>query len=434
MGLGLLGRAVGDAQFLAQNGADLVVTDLKGADELRASLAVLEPYPRVKYRLGGHDTADFQNRDFILKAAGVPFDSPYIKEAEKNGIPVKMSASWFAKLAGVPVVGVTGTRGKSTTVAMLYDIMKAAHSTGSGQAGMNVLLGGNVRGVSTLALLPDVTPDSIALMELDSWQCRGFGDEDISPSVAVFTTFFDDHLNYYRGNRTHYFEDKAHIFLHQESSDTLVASKDVAEKIRNEYGSRIRSTLVIADDRPFPKGWTLQIPGDHTILNAQCALSAARALGIDDDVTKAALAGFQGVPGRLEMIRDVRGVRIYNDTTSTTPEATIAGLSALDTGNKNIILILGGADKGLTMDALVALAKKKAKKIILLSGTGTDRVKDSLPGVSVYDELHHALQDAMDSAHAGDIVLFSPAFASFGMFKNEFDRGDQFVVAVNALR
>lgn len=424
MGLGLLGRAVGDAEFLAQNGADLIVTDLKGDEDLRASLKVLEPYPNVKYRLGGHEMEDFKNRDYILKAAGVPFDSPYIKEAEKNNIPVKMSASWFVALSKIPVVGVTGTRGKSTVTHMLYDIMQAA--------GMETLLGGNVRGVSTLAFLPQVKENSLALMELDSWQCKGFGDEEMSPSVAVFTSFFKDHMNYYHDNMGHYFADKAQLFLNQKPSDTLVATGSVAQKIQ-EYKKEPPSQLVVADEKPFPKEWKLSVPGEHNILNAQCALAAARALGIDDEVTKQALENFKGVPGRLELVREVKGIKIYNDTTATTPEATRAGIDALDSGNKNLILIMGGADKGLPMDILIPEVQNRTKKVILLAGSGTETIKDKLSQAPIYEELSLALQDAVDSAKEGDTILLSPAFASFGMFKNEFDRGDQFNALVQAI-
>ena len=220
-GLGLLGRGVGDVEFLASSGAELLVTDLKSATELQLSLDRLKPFSNITYVLGEHREEDFRNRDFILKGPTVPFDSPFIATAKKEKIPVKMSASWFAELADVPVVGVTGTRGKSTTTRMLYDIMKAA--------GMNVILGGNIRGVSTLALLPEVTKDSIALMELDSWQCRGFGEAGMSPRIAVFTSFMKDHMDYSRGDEAHYMEDKAQIFLHQEPSDTLVASAQASE-------------------------------------------------------------------------------------------------------------------------------------------------------------------------------------------------------------
>src|SRR5512133_3938987 len=150
MGLGLLGRGVGDARYLAECGAELIVTDLKSREELAESVAQLAEFKNITFVLGEHRLEDFRNRDFILKAAGVPLDSIYIAEAESHAIPIRMSADLFAEISGVTCVGITGTRGKSTVAHMLYAILK--------EAGKQVLLGGNVRGVSTLALLDDVTP------------------------------------------------------------------------------------------------------------------------------------------------------------------------------------------------------------------------------------------------------------------------------------
>lgn len=423
LGLGLLGRGVGDTKFLAQEGAELIVTDLKTEEELAPSLEQLKEFPNITYVLGEHRMEDFKDRDFILKAAGVPLDSPYIGEAKKNGIPVKMSASWFAELTDIPIVGVTGTRGKSTVTHMLHEILK--------EAGKSVLLGGNVRGVSTLALLPEIRKDLIALMELDSWQCQGFGEAKISPNIAVFTTFMDDHLNYYKGDRDRYLEDKAQIFLHQKESDVLIASSQVAPILEEKYGGQIKSQFVVASPDMFPEGWKLQVPGEHNILNAVCAIDTARALKIESDVIKRVLENFKGVPGRLELIREVRGVKIYNDTTATTPDAMAAAVSALkDRGN--IILIAGGADKGLNIEKFIQSARE-CKKVILLVGTGTDRVKESLADAVVHDSLESAFSDAVASAEAGDQILLSPGFASFGMFTNEFDRGDQLVALVKSL-
>lgn len=422
MGLGLLGRAVGDAKFLAEQGAELIVTDLKSADELAPSLEILKPYPSITYRLGGHDLTDFRGCDYILRAPNVPLSSPYLAEAKKHHTPIKMSASWFAELAEIPTVGVTGTRGKTTTTMMLYDIMRAAN--------MEVLLGGNIRGVSTLALLPSVTSESIALMELDSWQCRGFGDAGISPNVAVFTTFFPDHFNYYK-TMDAYFADKAEIFLRQKPEDTLVVSSQVLPYME-VFKNRVPSKVIVAK----PGHLSLSVPGEHNQLNAACALAAARALGIDDDVSLAALAVFQGVPGRLELIREVNGVKIYNDTTATTPEATLAALRALSHDGRptSVILIMGGADKGLDMSALVTEISKRTKKVVYLAGTGTGRLQSPDSGAMIYhDTLQAALEKAVAAAEPGDSILFSPAFASFGMFKNEYDRGDQFNALVEAL-
>lgn len=420
MGLGLLGRGIGDAKYLASVGADLIVTDLKSADALASSVAELAEFPNVTFVLGEHRLEDFRGRDLIVKAAGVPLNSPYIEEARKEGTHIAMSGALLAKLTKLPCVGVTGTRGKSTVTHMIDEILKAD--------GRKTLLAGNVRGVSNLALLPQATSEHTLVMELDSWQLQGFAEEGISPQVSVFTTFFPDHLNYYNGDLEAYLNDKAHIFRNQTKSDTLVLGSQARGSVQGAYPD-IRSKVVIAGDE-FPSDWTLAIPGGHNRYNAALALAAARALGVEDAVTKEALERFSALPGRLEFVREVNGVRVYNDNNSTTPEATTVALKALDTGTRNIILIMGGADKTLAMDALLAELPARTKKVLLLAGTGTERIKSELPDAAVYDSLAAAVTDAMSAARAGDVVLFSPAFASFGMFKNEYDRGDQFVELV----
>jgi UDP-N-acetylmuramoylalanine--D-glutamate ligase len=422
MGLGLLGRGVGDARYLAECGAELIVTDLKSREELAESVASLESFPNITFVLGEHRLEDFRGRDLILKAAGVPLDSVYIAEAKKNGIPVRMSADLFAEIAGIMCVGVTGTRGKSTVVHMLYAILKEAEK--------KVLLGGNVRGVSTLALLKEATLEHIAVLELDSWQLQGWGEARISPQVAVFTTLYPDHLNYYTNDPEQYLADKANIFLYQGEADMLVLGKQCAPTIIDRYGERIGSKTLVVDTLALPDTWTLRIPGLHNRYDAALALAAARVLEVPDETSRIALTAFAGVPGRLEFIREVNGVKVYNDTTSTTPEATLAALAALDPAHT--VLIAGGSDKNLDMDALVAKLPE-VKKVVLLAGTGTDRIKDQLQNTSIYGSISEAMQEAMRAAEPGDTLLFSPAFTSFGMFKNEFDRGDQFSKLVNAL-
>jgi UDP-N-acetylmuramoylalanine--D-glutamate ligase len=320
----------------------------------------------------------------------------------------------------VPAVGITGTRGKSTTTHLLAAILAAA--------GKHVLLGGNVRGVSTLALLDEVRGDGseIAVLELDSWQLQGFGAARMSPQVAVFTTFFPDHLNYYGGDLNAYLADKANIFLNQREGDTLVLGSQCAAPVEKAYKDKMRAKIVIADTLDVPMDWQLLMPGEHNRYDAACALAAARAIGVEDAVSRSAVESFRGVPGRLEFVRDVAGVKVYNDTTATTPDATIAALKALDNGSRNIVLIMGGADKNLDMTPLLAEMPQRAKRVIMLAGTGTSRVLQWLPEASVYDSLEAAVAEAFKAAVPGDTVLFSPAFASFGMFKNEFDRGDQF--------
>jgi UDP-N-acetylmuramoylalanine--D-glutamate ligase len=426
MGLGLLGRGLGDVRYLASCGAELIVTDLKTEEQLSSSLEELKDVSGVTYVLGEHRLEDFRERDFILKAAGVPLNSPYIEEAGRNGIPVKMSASWFAEIADIPVIGVTGTRGKSTTTHMIHAVLE--------HAGFPMLLGGNVRGVSTLALLPEVEIGSIALLELDSWQLQGFGDAKRSPNIAVFTTFFPDHMNYYPDMDT-YLADKAQIFLYQQPTDTLVLGGQCAELIQEKYADRINAFVVTVGAHDFRADWELPIPGEHNRYDAALAVEAARAMDVDDETIREALADFKGVPGRLELVREVDGVSYYNDTTATTPDAVVAALSALTERHAGkIALVTGGADKGLDMDPYVDAVRQHASHVTLLAGTGTERVRGAFPDATVCESLAEAFNDARAHAEAGGAVVLSPGFASFGMFKNEYDRGDQFNALVSALK
>lgn len=422
MRIGLLGRGVGDARFLAEAGADVLVVDDASQAVMQPSVDALKGLPNIRFKFGPYDLADFRTCDLVLKGAGTPLNSPEIAEAKKHGIPVRMSADLFVERAGIETVGITGTRGKSTVTHMLDALLK--------EAGKNVLLGGNIRGVSTLALLKDAKPDDIAVLELDSWQLQGFGEARLSPRIAVFTTFYDDHLNYYKDSPEQYLADKANIFLYQKENDVLVLGKQCAPLVIEKYGKRIAAKTLVVDELKLPDTWTLLVPGQHNRYDAALALAVARELGIPDEASRKVLADFPGVPGRLELIREINGVKVYNDTNSTTPEATLAALAALDPAKT--VLIMGGSDKGLDMSGLVARANE-AKKVLLLSGTGTDTIRKDLPEAPVFDSPEAAVAEAFKAAGEGDNLLFSPAFASFGMFKNEYDRGDRFNAIINAL-
>lgn len=437
MRIGLLGRGVGDAAYLAKCGAEVLVVDDAPQEVMQPSVDALSEFPNITFKFGKYDLDDFRTCDMVLKGARTPLDSLEIAEAKKNNIPVRMSADLFAEFAGIPIIGITGTRGKSTVTHMLFNILQTAYDLGlsrgaAGRTGKPVL-GGNVRGVSTLALLDEATPEHVAVLELDSWQLQGFGEARISPHIAVFTTLYPDHQNYYKNHPEMYLADKANIFLYQTSKDTLILGKQCAAVIIEKYSEHIESKTLVADELKLPDTWILKIPGLHNRYNAALALAAARALDIDDVMSRKALETFGGVPGRLELVAEKKGVKIYNDTTATTPEATLAALSALDTGTKNIVLIMGGADKDLDMNALLFEIPNRVKRTILLAGTGTNRVIEFLPEASVFDTLAKAVDEAVAAAESGDTILFSPSFASFGMFKNEYDRGDQFNTLVKKL-
>lgn len=427
MGLGLLGRGINVAKFLAQQGANLTVTDLKPKERLEASLEELRPYEKqITYVLGEHRLEDFANCDLVIKAAGVPLDTPYIETAHKNNVPVEMDASLFTQLApeGVSVIGITGTRGKSTTTHLIYHILQ--------MAGKTVYLGGNVRGLATLPLLEKVKTGDYVVMELDSWQLQGFGEAKISPRVSVFTNLMMDHMNYYKGDMERYFEDKANIFLFQKSDDTLVMTKEIGEKIKEKYGQKIRGKIVKIGITNFPADWKLLLPGEHNRVNAALAIAVGRALGIADTSIKQAVESFQAVEGRLQFLGEKNGTKVYNDNNATTAEATVAGLEAVAKG-RNVVLIMGGSDKGLNMDSLVSTINQCCRAVVLLSGTGTETIRDqimALPNLVIEEDekLEETIKKAIKIAKKNDVILFSPAFASFSKyFENEYQRNDLFV-------
>ncbi len=432
MGLGLLGRGVGDAAFFAEAGADLTVTDLKSEKDLASSLEILKKYNNIKFVLGEHRLEDFRNADLVIKAAGVPLESPFIAEAEKNNVPIKMSTQIFVENTKATVVGVTGTRGKSTVSYLLHAILNE-HYKGTGH---QVFLGGNILGVSTIDFLNKTKEGDVAVLELDSWQLQGF--KDLSLKVAVFSTFMRDHLNYYGGSMEKYFADKANIYRSQKPDDTLVVSEQVLEYIE-KFGPKPVSKVVVAKAGDVPGLWQVQIPGEHNKLNIALASAAAKALGVAEETIKVAVEKFKAAPGRLEKIRNFNGIDIYNDTNSTTQEATIAGLKALGK-DKKTILIFGGADKKLQVDSLLSLIPEYAKALVVLPGSGTDTIKDKieemrsrLPIVFVRS-MNEAVSEAVKFSISSDRILMSPGFASFGLFKNEYDRGDQFNAAIMNLK
>lgn len=445
LGLGLLGRGLGDTKFLAECGADLIVTDLKNEEQLKTSIDQLKKF-KIKFVLGEHRLEDFRNRDFILKAAGVPLNSPFIEEARKNNIPIKMSASWLAELSPATIIGVTGTRGKSTTTHLIYEILNQ-HSMLAKSRG-KVYLGGNVKGVATLPLLAKVKANDLVVMELDSWQLQGFGEAKVSPHISVFTNLMVDHQNYYgpisatagKTGMELYFADKSNIFANQKKDDLLIVSGEAKRVIRDTYREVIKSQIIVATAVDVPKNWKIKIIGQHNLTNVALAVQVARLLGVDDKLIKKVVEAYKGVPGRLELVREVKGVKYYNDTTATTPDGVMAALTALGGGvRKKIILLAGGADKMLEYKKMGQAIDREIKSLVLFKGAASDKIIATLPKrhdyfIYVVDNMKDAIRHALDLAEKGDIVLLSPGAASFGIFKNEFDRGEQFNKIIKSLK
>lgn len=428
MGLGLLGRGIGDAAFIAEAGAaEVIVTDKKSADELASSVEQLSHFDNISFVLGEHRLEDFEGRDLILVAAGVPMDSEYLEHAKEAGVPLAQSAALFAELSGIPIIGITGTRGKSTTTHMIYHVLTQTFEG-------TILLGGNVRGLSNLQLLKQVTEDSVAVLELDSWQLQGFGWSKRSPHIAVFTNFMEDHLNYYHGDMQAYFEDKANIFKYQKDHDVLVTIPEVFEWAKKLNGVSLGQEVVLVDESVIPDDAKLAMPGEHNRLNAALAYKALEALGLSEEEIFAGLASFPGVEGRLQYLGEVNDVKIYNDNNATTPQAVVMGMKAVgNQDDKNVIWIGGGAKKDIDTTELLRTIPEYCKKVVLLEGTGTDTIKDQIE-CEVVGSVAEAVTSALATSEPGDVLLFSPGFASFGMFKNEYERNDVFLEVINSIQ
>ena len=438
MGLGLLGRGIRDVAFLAKCGADLTVTDLKNSNDLKKSLNKLKKFRNIEYVLGEHRLQDFENKDFILRAPNAPLDSIYLAHARKNKIPIEMDESLFAKLSDAILVGVTGTRGKTTTTTLIYEILKKYEGKYLSRLDMQigkVYLAGNILDTATLPLVSKIKKNDICVLELSSWQLQGFAENMISPRVAVFTNFMKDHLNYYKGDMDLYWKDKSAIFKFQSDKDFLFVSESVG-KIIKDRKEKVKSNFNIVKSK-IPHGWKLKVLGEHNLRNISLAVAVAKSLGVSDSIIKKVVESFSGVSGRMELLGKKKGILFYNDTTSTTPDALGVALKTL--GEKyskgKIVLIAGGADKELDYGSLPKIFKEFVKGVVLFKGVASDKIltslqKSGLLNLVVQKEIASmkvAFQKALEIAKRGDVVLLSPGAASFGIFKNEFDRGGQFL-------
>jgi UDP-N-acetylmuramoylalanine--D-glutamate ligase len=283
-------------------------------------------------------------------------------------------------------------------------------------------------------------------MELDSWQLQGFGDSQISPNISVFTNLMVDHQNYYANDMGRYFADKANIFVSQKENDSLVCGKGVLILMRKKYSSFAKRAIV-PDANVVPKNWKIKLLGEHNRQNIAYAVTVARILDIKESVIKKVVENYAGVAGRLEFAREVDGIKYYNDTTATTPDGVIAALEALSgptsprlrgVTKPNIVLVGGGRDKELEYKKYAPVVKKNVKALALFAGSASDKIVSALGRtkmpVKVFDNMKEAFAWSRSQAKRGDIVLLSPGAASFGVFKNEYDRGDQFVDQIKKIK
>ncbi|MFC1687845.1 UDP-N-acetylmuramoyl-L-alanine--D-glutamate ligase [Patescibacteria group bacterium] len=445
LGLGLHGGGVGVAQWLVKQGAKVTVTDLRRASQLRQSLQKLKGL-EITFVLGGHRKSDILHADLIVKNPGVPLSSPFLLYAKKRGILVTSDISLFLERCKSTIVGITGTKGKTTTATLIASIFKKKWK--------GTVLAGNTRATPLLSLDKLKTTDPVVL-ELSSWQLQDMRHLKISPHISVMTNFFPDHLDRH-SSLGDYLKAKKTIFMFQKKGDYSILNYEnaVTKKLASSTISRtvmFSKKPISSDNCVFIKNGVIiyrknkknskilsikemSLPGKHNAENILAAVAVACIAQVPLVSIKKALTSFKGLPGRMEKIAVKKGVTYINDTTATTPNAAIA---ALNTHKKAIILIAGGADKKLPLSEFIRKIGQSVSLLVLLPGKATNRMISKLRNQGVHfvlaGTMDEAVKVASQNASSGDTVLLSPGCSSFGIFIHEFDRGDKFNKAVRNL-
>lgn len=413
-GLGRFGGNIAAARWLVEQGAKVLITDQTPADKLTDSIRQLDALP-IEWRLGEHRREDFTETDCIVATPAIAPANPYLIAARQAGVPIVTEIMLFIERCPATIIGITGTKGKSTTTALLGEMLKTQ---------FNTFVGGNI-GRSLLPELPQIAKKDIVVLELSSFMLHYLREMKWSPHIAVVTMLAADHLDWH-GTPEAYLNDKRVILEFQRPDDFAVLNEGCA--ISHTFATEARIIPFGTKGRvPFE----LNIPGQHNQLNAQAAFTAAHLLGVNRNAAQAAIREFPGLPHRLALVHEENGVRYFDDSIATIPEAAIAALDSFPT--KKVIQIVGGHDKGLPFTAMCHALIERAKAILCIGATG-EKIADILTqsqyqgAASTYrcGDLATAMKIARHIAVSGDVVLLSTGCASYGQFVNFQERGEEF--------
>lgn len=461
--IGLARSGVGAANLLSEMGAKVTVTDRKPASELRAALERLSP--SIARALGGHPEEVFRT-DLIVVSPGVPLANEQIKEAVERGVQLMGELELAYQIImgqkyAPSFLAVTGSNGKSTTTTLLDEMMK--------RAGRKTILGGNIGNALTEEILKELGPpggrmgskkgplifpsaQEFVVVEVSSFQLEST--HMFRPHIATILNVTPDHLDRYH-SFAEYGDAKARIFVNQKDTDFLVLNADDPEllRIKNEkleprsgkpailYFSRrsavegfyLKDKVMYANsahfpfppDFPFLRADEIQIKGVHNLENAMAASAMALLANCPPEAVIESLKEFPGLEHRLEFVRELAGVKYFNDSKGTNVGAVEKSLESF---NEPVILIAGGRDKAGDFSALKELVSKRVRGLVLI-GEAAEKIKAALSGCAdsvIAGDLKEAVRFARDRARTGDTVLLSPACASFDMFRDFEDRGRQF--------
>ncbi len=428
MGLGRFGGGVDVVKFACEVGARVVVTDLAKQDALAESIAQLKGLD-ITYHLGSHEGGDFEQADIVVANPAVPLDNKFLQIARKAGRKITSQIELFFELCPAKIIGITGANGKSTTTSLTAYLLRS-------RFGKKVWLGGNIGNEPMLTIVGQIKPDDLVVLELSSFQIEQLAQSDKAPHVALLTNLTPNHLDRYKtfGN---YCKAKELIFQHQKpdanqpaisifNGDDEVSSKWYA-KYRKDAG-RV-CVKFSADLVPSGMRAAYGLPGRAYLANLAGAIAVAKRFDVTDEQIIGCLPAFKALPHRLQLVGEARGVRWYNDSKATTPDSSIVALEAFDSP----IIIAGGYDKHIPFDEFGAKIARKAKAAILIGQTAgaIGKIIQNHPQNKAQVRFAKTLEEAVQTANAlavkGDAVLLSPACASYDMFENYEQRGQQFI-------
>ncbi len=449
LGFGRQGQAL--ARWLPTVGATPVVTDAKDAESLGVDP---DAFPRARFVLGQQPgPALIDTVDLVCVSGGVPLTHPLVQAAYERQVGVTNDAQLFIDRSPAPIIGITGSAGKTTTTALVGAMCRAA--------GWQTWVGGNI-GSPLIDLLPAVRPAHQVVMELSSFQLEPMS---VSPSVGGILNLTPNHLDRH-GTMREYIRAKANIIVHQSSADLAVLNRDdgitrlmgpivsgdAVWFSRHEIiadGAFLAGSRVCVSGHASPDGEThvvcsldeIPLRGDHNVSNVLAACAFAGGAGVPPEALREAILGFQGVPHRLETVRTLNGVTWVNDSIATAPERVVAALHSYD---QPIVLLLGGYDKALPWTDMMRLALSKARHIVAFGASGPQSAADIVvkaarelrapdSQLTRVDTLDEAVACARDHAQPGDVVLLSPGGTSFDAYRDFAQRGDHFRALVAAL-
>ncbi|MGT2887011.1 UDP-N-acetylmuramoyl-L-alanine--D-glutamate ligase [Streptococcus didelphis] len=435
--LGLAKSGLAAARLLARLGAIITVNDGKAFEENPSAQALLEEGIKV---ICGHHPLELldENFELLVKNPGIPYSNPMVQKAIEKNIPIITEVELAYLVSQAPIIAITGSNGKTTTTTMIAEVLN--------HGGQSALLSGNI-GYPASDVVTRAKEDDQLVMELSSFQLMGIS--KFHPHIAVITNLMPSHLDYH-GSFENYIQAKWNIQSNMTSDDFLILNAD--QDLSSQLAKKTDATIVFFSRKHKVEGAYLQggnlyfkgecimkaseigVPGLHNIENALATIAVGKLSGIENHLIAESIASFGGVKHRLQNLGDINHVSFYNDSKSTNILACQNALSGFD--NSKVILIAGGLDRGNEFDELVPAIRGLKKMVIL--GQSAERMKRAAKNVEVSyleaQDVADATKTAFEIAQAGDIILLSPANASWDMYANFEVRGDEFIATFQALK